>query len=77
MCIHNAPEGAWNDTSSPYFGGLQMHANWYGLANAGMVSQSVQEWTAERAWKADGYSQSFLDGQWFKWDGAYYCAKYA
>lgn len=54
-----------------------MHADWYGLGNAGYYSESVQEWTAERAYKANGYSYSFLYGQWFEWDNADYCNVYA
>lgn len=75
LCIARY-EGSWSDTSSPYTGGLQMHLNWYGLANAGTVSQAAQEWVAEKAWKANGYSYSFLYGQWFKWDNADGCVRY-
>jgi len=67
MCLHSV-EGPWNDTSSPHFGGLQMTAGWGGLANAGMVSQSVQEWTAEREYKNSGYSPSFIYNQWLRWE---------
>jgi hypothetical protein len=58
---------------------LQMTYNWFGLikGKASDYSQAVQEWAAEKAYKANHYSESFLDGQWFKWDGAYYCLKFA
>lgn len=72
VCIASF-EGSWSDTSSPYTGGLQMHLNWYGVSNAGYLSQAQQEWAAEKAWKANGYSWSFLNDQWFKWDAADGC----
>jgi hypothetical protein len=72
LCIGGF-EGSWSDTSPPYTGGLQMHLNWYGLSNAGYYTQAQQEWTAERAWQAHGYSWSFLNDQWFKWDAADGC----
>ena len=77
ICIHNN-EGPWHDTSGPYAGGLQMSIGWLKMVgNAGYLSETQQEWIAERAYAANHYSVSFLIGQWFKWDGAYYCEKYA
>jgi len=72
VCIASF-EGSWSDTSPPYTGGLQMHPNWYGVANAGYLTQAQQEWAAEKAWRASGYSYSFLYGQWFEWDNADGC----
>lgn len=75
-CIHRV-EGPWHDRSGPYYGGLQMHWNWgYGIrGNAGNYSKRAQEWAAERGYRHGGIP--FLYQQWFKWDGATYCLRYA
>jgi len=62
-----------------HYGMLQMHADWgYGTSpHASDDPQIVQEWAAERAYKASHYAYSFLYGQWFEWDGASGdCARY-
>jgi hypothetical protein len=57
MCIHRY-EGAWNDPSSPYYGGLQMDMSfqrahgWDALARWGTADNwhpLTQMWVAERA----------------------------
>jgi hypothetical protein len=62
-----------------HYGLLQMTWNWMGLIKgaASNYPRAVQEWAAERAWAENGYSVSFLDGQWLEWDGAYECLVYA
>lgn len=77
VCIHNN-EGPWNDHDGGYDGGLQMSQGWFNMfkGSAGYFSQAQQEWFAEKAYAANGYSWSFLNQQWFKWDNADYCAKY-
>jgi len=52
-----------------------MHLNWGGLYNAGYYSQSKQEWAAERELQKRG--TSMLYSEWFEWDDADYCIKYA
>lgn len=56
-----------------------MHEYWgYGTSRyASDDSQLVQEQAAERAYAASGYSSSFLYDQWFDYDYASYCLKYA
>jgi hypothetical protein len=65
LCIHNL-EGAWNaQTGNGYYGGLQMTYGWMGLVqNAALMSPSAQMWAAETGLKANGYSSSWLAGQW-------------
>jgi hypothetical protein len=71
LCIHRYEAGSWQATNGRYRGGLQMHLGWgYGIYDAAAVSQAQQEWAAERAWAASGYSYSFLAGQWYDYDGA-------
>jgi hypothetical protein len=58
---------------------LQMTYNWMGLikGRASDYPQAVQEWAAERGYKANHYSRAFLYGQWIEWDGATECYAYA
>lgn len=64
LCIHRG-EGAWtDDTGNGYYGGLQMTAGWGGLARPDLVSPYVQMATAEREYRASGYSHYWLEGQW-------------
>jgi hypothetical protein len=68
LCIHDG-EGDWHDQNSGgngHYGGLQMHPGWgYGTSYyASSDSQLVQEWAAERAYIASGYSTAWLGGQW-------------
>jgi hypothetical protein len=73
LCIHSG-EAGWHQPSyakdangvSLYWGGMQMHAGWgYGTSyHASDDSQMTQEWAAERAYKASGYSSTFLWQQW-------------
>jgi len=75
MCIHNYEARDWhnNDTGgNGHYGGLQMHPGWgYGTSYyASADSQWVQEWSAERGYRASGYSYSWLVGQWAHYDCA-------
>lgn len=79
VCIHGY-EGSWDSRAGltdPYqhYGGLQMTWNWMKLipGNAGNLSQAQQEWAAEKAWAENGYSYSFLSGQWYNYDAADGC----
>jgi hypothetical protein len=64
LCIH-AGEGAWNDnTGNGYYGGLQMTSGWGGVARPDKLSPDAQMALAERQYRASGYSQSWLQGQW-------------
>lgn len=77
MCIHGH-EGRWDDPNSGgngHYGGLQMHPGWgYGTSYyANQDSQIVQEQSAERGYRASGYSRSWLLGQWYHPD----CLAYA
>ncbi len=71
-CIQSR-EAAWDDPNPPYYGGLQM--GWwfmrtYGpaeLARWGTADHwppAIQVWVAERAYRLEHYSQSWLRGQW-------------
>jgi hypothetical protein len=72
LCVHRQ-EATWTDPNSPYYGGLQM-GNWFmrtygwnllqrkGTANNWTPMEQI--WVAERAWKREGYSYSWLYGQW-------------
>ncbi len=72
MCIHSK-EAAWTDTGSPYYGGLQM--GWWFMSTyasrllhakgtADHWTPMEQLWVAENAYKREGYSLSWLRGQW-------------
>lgn len=78
MCIH-AREGAWNDPNPPYFGGLQMgywfmgaygDRNTYGRdiyrqeGTANNWAPHEQMGVAEAAYREEGYSYRWLQGQW-------------
>jgi len=73
LCIHDG-EAGWHQASRAvgyngvplYWGGLQMHAGWgYGTSHhASDDSQLVQEWAAERAYRASGWSSGWLWQQW-------------
>lgn len=72
MCVHGR-EGAWNDPNAPYWGGLQMGTwfmrtyGWNLLQRKGTADNWTpleQVWVAERAWQKEGYSVSWLYGQW-------------
>lgn len=72
-----APLG-WHNRDSGHnghYGGMQMHYNWgYGIVGyAYNYSQLEQEWAAERGYKANGYSHTWLTGQWAHYD----CLAYA
>ena len=78
VCIHAAEASTWYDHDSGrngHYGGLQMSWNWLGFikGDAANYPQAQQEWAAERAWAASGYSTSFLYGQWYAWDNADGC----
>lgn len=73
MCIHAQERTPWNDDDPPYYGGLQMGA-WFirtyakrELARYGTPdrwSATLQIAVAERAYRREGYSRSWLQGQW-------------
>lgn len=72
MCVHSK-EATWTDTGSPYWGGLQMGTwfmrtyGWNLLQRKGTADNWTpleQIWVAERAWQREGYSVSWLYGQW-------------
>lgn len=75
------PESGGNPqaTNGRYRGYLQLHYGWgYGSSyDAAQDSQTSQEWAAERAYRASGFSRSFLAGQWLNYDGAWGCLAYA
>ena len=78
LCIHGGEAATWYDHDSGHnghYGGLQMSYNWLGYisGDAANYSQAQQEWAAEKAWAANGYSSSFLYGQWYEWDNADGC----
>lgn len=78
MCIH-AREGSWNDPNPPYFGGLQMGYWFMGVygdrdtygrniyrqeGTANNWSAYEQMGVAEAAYREEGYSYRWLQGQW-------------
>ncbi len=73
-CIHHL-EAGWHQPSYAvgsdgvplYWGGLQMHAGWgYGTSyHASDDSPTVQMQSAERGYRASGYSRTWLMGQWY------------
>ncbi len=66
LCISHGEGGIHSINPNGHYGMLQMHADWgYGTSHhASDDSQMVQEWAAEHAYKASGYSQGFLWQQW-------------
>lgn len=75
-CIHRGEASSWaSESSNGHYGGLQMTYGWLGYINGNPASytQAEQEWAAEKAWAANGYSYSFLYGQWYEWDNADGC----
>lgn len=75
-CIHRYEASSWSAVSgNGHYGGLQMSWGWLGYiaGNPANYSQAQQEWAAERAWAANGYSYGFLYGQWYEWDAADGC----
>jgi hypothetical protein len=79
LCIHQHEAGSWSATNGRYRGGLQMHMAWgYGSSyDAARDTQETQEWAAELAYKASGYSHGWLGGQWLRWDNGWRCLNYA
>ncbi len=78
MCIHGHEARDWHNRDTGgngHFGGLQMHPGWgYGTSYyASDDSQQVQEWSAERGYRASGFSHAWLYGQWAHSD----CMAYA
>ncbi len=76
LCIHRGEAGSWQSVNpNGHYGGLQMTWGWLGYirGSAAGYSQAAQEWAAERAWAAYGYSYSFLVGQWYAYDNADGC----
>jgi hypothetical protein len=74
MCVHHQEHTAWNDPNPPYLGGLQLGTGWFvphylsrvphppGLPH--QWSPLQQMWFAERAYRYERYSHSWLWGQW-------------
>jgi hypothetical protein len=56
-----------------------MHQGWgYGASyDPARDTQETQEWAAELAYKASGYSRGWLGGQWLRWDNGWRCLNYA
>lgn len=73
LCIHSGyrngvkvspGEGSWTDDGAPYFGGLQMHENWYGVYHANLLSPLQQMAAAEKGFRQSGFSHAWMAGQW-------------
>jgi hypothetical protein len=63
-CIHSR-EGPWDaNTGNGYYGGLQAHYDWYGVARMDLLSPLQQMWHAENTYQNSGYSSAWLHGQW-------------
>lgn len=78
-CISKNESRNWYNHGPGHYGGLQMSWNWLGLisGDAGNYPRIEQEWAAETGYRNSGYTYSFLYRQWFEWDDADYCVKYA
>lgn len=80
-CIAHYESGGdpHNPGNGSHFGYLAMSWGWLGLisGNPSTHSQMEQEWAAEIGYRNSGYSYSFLYGQWFEWDYADGCVRYA
>lgn len=69
LCIHGG-EGNWDDPNSGgngHYGGLQMTPGWGSMpdgATANTYSQVEQERNAEAEYAKNGYSRTWLQGQW-------------
>lgn len=75
-CIHRYESSSWSAVNpNGHYGGLQMTWGWLGYVsgNPAALTQGQQEWAAEKAWAANGYSYSFLAGQWYDYDAADGC----
>lgn len=79
MCEHSHEATDWHneDTgNNEHYGGLQMTYSWgwnqyahYGLkGDPAHYTQAQQEWAAERGLVANGYSHSWVIGQWAHYD---------
>ena len=78
LCIHSHEASNWFDRDSGgngHYGGLQMHPGWgYGTSEyASDDSQLTQERAAEAGYASNGYSRTWLLGQWYHPD----CLQYA
>jgi hypothetical protein len=73
LCIHTNERSAWNDPNPPYYGGLQMgwwfmrtyakrELAYYGTADRWPAE--VQIGVAERAYRRERFSRSWLLSQW-------------
>lgn len=73
VCVHRHEQSAWNDPNAPYYGGLQM-GTWFMTTYARRLlrvkgtadrwTPLEQMWVAEKAWKRERYSLTWLRGQW-------------
>jgi hypothetical protein len=75
-CIHSHEASSWSAVNpNGHYGGLQMTWGWLGYLNGNpaALTQAQQEWAAERAWAASGYSYAFLVSQWYAYDAAGVC----
>lgn len=78
LCIHSHEASDWSNQDTGHnghYGGLQMHPGWgYGTSwYASEDSELVQENAAETGYRVNGYSTSWLLGQWYHTD----CLAYA
>ena len=71
MCIHHLEAGDWNNADTGHnghYGGLQMSSPWgagaYYVYRADWLTPFEQMRKAELGYKASGYSQAWLLGQW-------------
>lgn len=79
ICIGQFEGSPTSVNPNGHYGMLQMHADWgYGTSHhASDDPQYVQEWAAEKAYRASHYARSFLVDQWLAYDGAWNCLRYA
>lgn len=77
-CIQQNEGAPYSTNPNGHYNILQMTYNWgrlNGNPNNYTPTQIMEE--AEYQYKQSNYSRSWLIGQWLRWDGAYYCLKYA
>jgi hypothetical protein len=70
LCIHHGEAGDWHNEDTghnQHYGGLQMHWSWgYGIVgDPARYSEEQQLAAAERGYRANGYSRSWLLSQWY------------
>ena len=72
MCIYHGEAGSWDNADTGHnghYGGLQMTSPWgkgeYYVYRADWLTPYMQMRKAELGYRASGYSQSWLLGQWY------------